>query len=87
MDIYTYHEVTAELAQSVGRVMAHPTTRRPVLLADVEGAYAFVDMGTGQAERIPSATLASYNTWTWYPKAMVVLDGLPPVLDAPLHVG
>lgn len=87
MEIHTYHEITAQLAQVVGRVAAHPTTRRPVLLADVEGEYAFVDIGTGQSERIHPTTLAQCATWTWYPKATVVLDGLPPVLDAPLHVG
>ncbi len=81
MDIHTYHEATAHLAQAVGRVAAHPTTRRPVLLADVEGVYAFVDIGTGQSERIPSHLLAQCEEWTWYPKATVILDGLTPVRD------
>lgn len=84
MDIYTYEDVTAQLAHAVGRVMAHPTSGRPVLLADVEGAYAFVDVGTGQSERIPAHRLADYASWTWYPKATVVLEGLSPMRDVHL---
>lgn len=84
MNIHTYEDVTAELAQAVGRVMAHPTTGRPVLLADVEGEYVFVDIGTGQSTRIKSHLLAECGTWTWYPKATVVLDGLSPMRDVHL---
>lgn len=84
MEIYTYEDVTAQLAHAVGRVMAHPTSGRPVLLADVEGAYAFVDIGTGQSERITSHHLAECGSWTWYPKATVVLDGLSPMRDVHL---
>ena len=84
MEVHTYEEVTAQLARAVGRVMAHPTSGRPVLLADVEGAYAFVDIGTGQSERITSHELIECGSWTWYPKATVVLDGLSPMRDVHL---
>ncbi|NBV25134.1 MAG: hypothetical protein EBS05_24840 [Proteobacteria bacterium] len=84
MDLYTYTDLTAQLAHCVGRVAAHPNTQRPVLLADVEGNYVFVDIVTGQSERITPERLSHWAEWTWFPKAIVVLDGLSKELDVEL---
>ena len=76
MDIHTYTHDTSLLAQRTGHVAAHPQTSRPVLLLDLEGRYATVDLGTGMATWLTTDDLLDLAHWTWYPKAVAVLDGL-----------
>ena len=82
MDIYTYTDLPEIVTRYVGRAAQHPVTHRPVLLADIEGRYGTIDLGTGHAD-IPATTgwLQTLDTWTWYPHAIVVLDGI----DLPSH--
>ena len=76
MTIHTYTEETALVSTYVGRVATAPQTQRPVLLLDLEGRYATVDLGTGMATWLTPADLRALPTWTWHPKAVAVLDGL-----------
>lgn len=84
MTIYTYAEETARVAPYVGCVATTPQTPQPVLLLDLEGRYATVELGSGMAMWLTPADLLALPTWTWHPKAVAVLDGLTLTPDSPL---